>query len=574
MDQKNFRKYYRRNEMEKMRKILVVDDLELNQQTLIHLLKDEYEIMIANNGKQAISLLSRYQTEISLVLLDIMMPILNGYDVLKEIKKIDVLSKIPIIVMTQMNDSNVELEALSLGAADFITRPFIPEIVKQRIRNMIYMNEVSAMVDIVTKDNLTGIYNKDTFYRKASDLLWKDTETSYDLIALDIEHFKMINDTYGIWEGDKLLRYIAERLEKLSTEKKAICARVNGDQFMILQPRSKENAEYLVEYLEEEMENYPLDMKVSIKLGFYEIEDLKVPIVVMCDRASLAAAEAKGKYDQIYSYYDDSIRKRLLVEQQITSEMKKALEEGQFQMYLQPKYDLQTNQIAGAEALVRWIHPERGMMSPADFIPLFEKNGFITEMDNDIWQQACDFISRRLDNGKSCVPISVNLSRRDIYKTNLIESLTFMMEHHNFPPEYLHLEITETAYTENPEQLIDVIEKLKDFGCIIEMDDFGSGYSSLNMLSALPIDILKLDMKFMQNDSEKKSGDKSNIIYFIINLAKSMNLSVVAEGVETPEQVEMLKGMGCDFAQGYYYAKPMTVEEFEKLLDQVTIQEN
>lgn len=557
--------------MEKLRKILVVDDLEMNRQTLINLLEDEYEIMTANDGKQAISLLSRYQTEISLVLLDIMMPILDGYDVLREVKKIDILSKIPIIVMTQMNDSEVELEALSLGAADFISRPFIPEIVKQRIRNMIYMNEVSAMVDIVTKDNLTGLYNKDTFYRKAYDLLWEDTDTSYDLIALDVERFKMINDTYGIWEGDKLLRYIADRLLELSRDRDALCARISGDQFMILQPRSKENVEYLVEFLKKEMDSYPLDMKISIKMGIYEVEDLKIPIVVMCDRACLAAAETKGKYDQVFSYYDDSIRKRLLLEQQITNEMKRALEKQQFQMYLQPKYDLKNNQIAGAEALVRWIHPERGFMSPADFIPLFEKNGFITEMDNYIWQQACDFISRRLENGKKCVPISVNLSRRDIYKTNLAEALAFMIQHHNFHPEYLHLEITETAYTENPEQLIEVIAKLKNFGCIIEMDDFGSGYSSLNMLSALPIDILKLDMKFMQSDLERRTGDKSNIIYFIINLAKNMNLSVVAEGVETPEQVEMLKEMSCDFAQGYYYAKPMTVKEFEELLDNTVV---
>ena len=242
--------------------------------------------------------------------------------------------------------------------------------------------------------------------------------------------------------------------------------------------------------------------------------------------------------------------------------MVRALREEQFDVYFQPKYNLVTGEMAGAEALVRWYHPVKGFMSPAEFIPIFEKNGFITELDMYVWNKSCEYIAKWQRKYGKLVSLSVNVSRKDIYKQNLPEILENIVRKKGLTPEILHLEITESAYTENPEQLILIVEQLKKAGFIIEMDDFGSGYSSLNMLAELPIDILKLDMKFLQNKGEQSKNE--NIMSSIVALAKKINLYVIAEGVEKEKHISMLKSMKCDMVQGYYYAKPMPAEEFEK----------
>lgn len=283
----------------------------------------------------------------------------------------------------------------------------------------------------------------------------------------------------------------------------------------------------------------------------------------MCDRAMLAAESIKGKYGVLSADYNDSIRTRLLNETEIANDMAAAVSERQFMVYLQPKYDLATEKIAGAEALVRWEHPTRGFMPPDQFVPLFEKNGFITELDTFVWEETCAIIRSWLDRGGKYVPVSVNVSRADIYDPELPEKLLDMVHRHKLEPKHLHLEITETAYTQNPQQLIEVVRRLKELGFLIEMDDFGSGYSSLNMLSELPIDILKLDMKFIQN--EGKDG-RRNILSFVIGLAKWLNLIVVAEGVETREQMLTLRNMDCNLVQGYYYSRPLPAERFTGLL--------
>lgn len=331
---------------------------------------------------------------------------------------------------------------------------------------------------------------------------------------------------------------------------------------MIFCERREDYVKKMVDHINSKMEDYPLDMKVHVKLGVYEIHDITISVNSMCDRAFIAVKAAKGRYENDVAYYDDSIREKLLREQQIGDDMVHALREEQFDVYFQPKYDLLTEQMTGAEALVRWHHPIKGFMSPAEFIPIFEKNGFITELDMYVWNKSCEYIAKWREKYGEWVSLSVNVSRKDIYKQNLPEILKDMVKRYGIPPEILHLEITESAYTENPEQLIFIVGQLKKEGFIIEMDDFGSGYSSLNMLAELPIDILKLDMKFLQNKGEQSKNE--NIMSAIVELAKKINLYVIAEGVEKEKQISMLKSMKCDMVQGYYYAKPMPAEEFEK----------
>lgn len=279
----------------------------------------------------------------------------------------------------------------------------------------------------------------------------------------------------------------------------------------------------------------------------------------------LAVQSIKGKYGCYYAIYNNSLRDKLLRQQAIIDSMESALKGGQFQVFFQPKYRIRDDHLAGAEALARWTHPQWGMLSPAEFIPLFEKNGFITKLDQFVWEEVCRKLKAWEKRGYSDFPVSVNVSRADIYSVDIADLLISIVQKYELAPERLHLEITESAYTENSKQLIEVVSRLRELGFIIEMDDFGSGYSSLNMLNQMPIDVLKLDMKFIQSETAKPL--ERGILQFVIDLARRMRLSVVAEGVETREQLDRLLEVDCDYVQGYYFARPMPAEEFEQFLE-------
>lgn len=544
------------------REVLIVEDQKLNQEMLQGILEPDYATVCAENGLEAVNILLAGRTKFSAVLLDILMPVMDGYEVMKIMQKNPHLSSVPVLVTSQVIEEEYELKALNLGASDFISKPYNGEILKKRLNNLIQMHENATAVGVVERDQLTGLYSKEGFRHKLDEVLKDGADVSRDVIALDIEHFKLFNDTYGVEEGDRLLKYVAGRIMEEFSSCHGICARVYADQFLIFCERKEGYAAKMVGNLNRSMETYPLDMKVHVKIGVYQIHDASVPVNSMCDRAFIAVKAAKGRYEKDVAYYDDSIREKLLLEQQIGDDMVRALHEEQFEVYFQPKYNLITGEMAGAEALVRWSHPAKGFMSPAEFIPIFEKNGFITELDMFVWNKSCEYISKWQKKYNRLVSLSVNVSRKDIYKQNLPRILKDILEKNGLPPEALHLEITESAYTENPDQLILVVEQLKKAGFIIEMDDFGSGYSSLNMLAELPIDILKLDMKFLQNKGEASKNE--NIMSAIVELAKKINLYVIAEGVEKEKQISMLKSMKCDMVQGYYYARPMPADEFEK----------
>jgi diguanylate cyclase (GGDEF)-like protein len=548
--------------METKRKILVVEDQKFNQELLEDILLPDYSIVCASNGQDALNILMENGDRISAVLLDIIMPVMDGYEVLEIMRKTPRFSDIPILVTSQMTKEECELKALDLGAGDFVSKPYNGEILKRRLYNLIQMHEMATAIGRMEKDTMTELYSKEGLCHRMSEELKDAPQELYDVIALDIEHFKLFNDTYGVDEGDRLLKRIAKSILKEIEPFDGICARVYADQFLIFMNRQSGFAEKMVENINADMEVYPLDMKAHIKAGVYEVHDVKVSVNSMCDRAFIAAKAAKGRYEQDVAYYDDSIREKLLIEQQIGDDMVRALREEQFDVYFQPKYDLETGKMAGAEALVRWNHPIKGLMSPGDFIPIFEKNGFITELDMYVWDKCCHFIAEWKKKYNVSIPISVNVSRKDIYKQNLPEILKGIVNRYQLSTELLHLEITESAYTENPDQLILIVRQLKKEGFIIEMDDFGSGYSSLNMLAELPIDVLKLDMRFLQDKGEESKNE--NIMSAIVELAKKINLHVIAEGVEREKQISMLKAMKCDMVQGYFYAKPMNVRQFEK----------
>ena len=546
-------------------KILVVEDNALNRSLLCQILSADYDVEEAENGQEALGVLRQFGEGISLILLDIIMPVMDGYTFLSIMKADPSYSSIPVIVTTQNDAESDEVAALSHGATDFVAKPYKPQIILHRVAGIIRLRETAAMINMIQYDRLTGLYSKQYFYQQAGEVLLRNPDQQYDIICSDIENFKLINDVFGVKAGDRLLRGIgnayAERLKGIG-----ICGRLNSDQFACL---LKHRDDYTDDMFIEAsiLTNGLLDIhNIVMKWGIYNVEDRSVSIEQICDRALLAARSIKGQYGKYFAIYDDTLRNQLLREQAITDSMESALSQNQFLVYLQPKYRIKDEVLVGAEALVRWNHPVWGFLSPAEFIPLFEKNGFITRLDRFVWEKACAVLHDWDERGYYPMSVSVNVSRADIYNEDLADTLVKIIEKYDLDPSRLHLEITESAYTENPKQIIDTVTTLRELGFVIEMDDFGSGYSSLNMLNDMPIDILKLDMKFIRSEMAKPKSQ--GILQFIINLASWMNLSVVAEGVETKAQLLRLTEIGCDYVQGYYFAKPMPCQEFEGLLDE------
>ncbi|WP_130862754.1 EAL domain-containing protein [Bacilliculturomica massiliensis] len=542
--------------------ILVVEDNEINRAMLCEILYSEYLVLEAGNGQEALDVLQKHKEEISLILLDIIMPVMDGYTFLSRIKEDPSYASIPVIVTTQSDAEADEVAALSHGATDFVAKPYKPQVILHRVAGIIRLRETAAMINQFQFDRLTGLFSKEFFYQQVKEVLGQHPEKEYDIVCSDIENFKLINDVFGVPAGDSLLRGVANMYKGLVGEE-GVCGRLHADQFACLMERRDYQDQFFIQ-ADSQIDQFAGAKNIVVKWGVYPIEDRTLSAEQMCDRALLAARKIKGQYGKHFSTYDDDLRSQMLHEQAITDVMEQALTEEQFVIYLQPKYNLRTDRLAGAEALVRWVHPKWGLQPPAVFIPLFEKNGFITKLDQYVWEKTCAVLHDWDRKGYPPVPVSVNVSRADIYQVDLAEVLLDIIRRYDISPDRLHLEITESAYTEDPDQIIQTVRRLREMGFIVEMDDFGSGYSSLNMLNQLPLDILKLDMKFIQSETAKPSDQ--GILGFIMGLARWMNLSVVAEGVETREQLERLRAIGCDYVQGYYFAKPMPCEEFASLL--------
>lgn len=420
-------------------------------------------------------------------------------------------------------------------------------------------------------DLTTGIYNKVTFYTITGNWLGSEPDISRCLISFDIDRFKIINNTYSLSEGDKVLFYIAKLLKNMTFSGETY-ARNNSDIFYVCLSRpKKEAAEFILE-LERQLNQYPLDFQFTLSAGIVHIPHYNgEPLNILCDWASMAQHTVKGSYIHSYAFYEEAMKDALNKEHYITKNMAHALKNHEFQMYLQPKYDMRTHTIIGAEALSRWHHPIDGIISPGDFIPLFERNGFILQMDEYIWDMACQTLRRWLDEGKTPITISVNVSRVHLHDPELCNKLISLAKKYNLPPHSLELEITESAYIDNPNALYGIMDKLQEAGFLFSMDDFGSGYSSLNALKDIPVDVVKIDLNFLQKARRGLQVGR-DILKGVIKMIQGIQLPVIAEGVETKEQADFLLNMGCVHAQGYYYAKPMTVPDFEQLLSGKDIQ--
>lgn len=414
-------------------------------------------------------------------------------------------------------------------------------------------------------DMTTGIYNKTTFYSSTKKWLEKEPDTFRCLIRFDIDRFKLINELYSLSEGDRVLCRIADFL-RANTAPPETFGRMSSDIFLVCLARTKREVSSFITELENELSKHPIDFQFILSAGIVCIEKYNgEPMNVLCDWAAMAQSTVKGNFINHIAFYEDSLSEALNREHYITKNMKKALDRKQFVMYLQPKYDMRDCSIIGAEALVRWQHPVDGMISPGEFIPLFERNGFVIKLDEYIWDLACQTLRRWIDTGQRPVPISVNVSRIHLHDAEFCEKLLTLIRKYDLPPNLLELEITESAYTDDPASLYDIMDQLQDSGFLFSMDDFGSGYSSLNILKDIPVNLVKIDLNFLRQ-SRRGFEVGRDILKGAIQLIQGIDLPVIAEGVETKEQADFLMDVGCIHAQGYFYARPMPVPDFEKLL--------
>lgn len=548
------------------KKILIVEDNEFNRALLVEILSSQYETLEAENGKVGLEILEREKEAVSLILLDIVMPVMNGYEFLDTLKANPAIASIPVIVTTQNEGENDEIAVLERGASDFVAKPYKAKVILRRVASIIHLRENATMLNLFQKDRTTGLLSKEYFCQQAEKILRSNPNKTYDIICSDVENFKLINDAFGMQGGNKVLKTMGGICQKSTDTLGGICSRFHADQFVSMIEHTEGYSDELYEALTAETREKCGISNIVIKWGIYQTGDRKISVEQMCDWALQGARSIKGQYGRYYAFYDDKLRSEMLRDQAILDCMEEALEQGQFQVKLQPKYKAAGGLFTDAEALVRWCHPEWGMQSPAVFIPLFERNGFITKLDQYVWEKVCQLMQQWDKEGLEPVNISINVSRADVYNVNLVDTLLDLVKRYNIAPKRLHLEITESVYTESPEDIIQNVTRLREKGFVVEMDDFGSGYSSLNMLNRMPMDILKLDMQFIRTEMEMPESRRT--LRYIIGLAHWLNLSVVAEGVETKEQLEHLRNLGCDYIQGYYLAKPMDPADFEELFRQ------
>ena len=543
--------------------VLVVEDQEINRDVLGMILEDDYDVIYAENGEEGLEQMRSHLDKLSIVLLDLMMPVMDGFEVLRHMRGDPELASMPVIVLTA--EKNAELRALQLGAADFITKPFdAHEVILARVARIIELCDGRNLISAAERDKLTGLYNRGFFFEYAERIYRYHPELHMDALSLDIERFHSVNEFNGREFGDRVLRTIGGEIMDFLSKTEGIASRIEADRFDIF-CLHREDYHDVLGRLQKAVNAMSDRVNVRLRMGVKPWSEGVEPSL-MFDRARVACNMVRGSYKTHLMVFDDDMRERELFQQRLLNDLRRAVEEHQFIVYFQPKYNIQCDppRLASAEALIRWRHPELGMISPGTFVPLFERNGLIHVVDNYVWEQTVRQIAAWRDKLGFTLPVSVNRSRTDIFDPALEKNLLHLVESNGLTPKELKLEVTESAYTDNASQLISVIENLRGYGFEIEMDDFGSGYSSLNMLSSLPIDVLKMDMRFIQNVREDVK--EFRLVELILDIARYLDVPVVAEGVETADQLSLLRKAGCELVQGYYFSKPVPPEEFEKLI--------
>ena len=554
--------------MEYRKSVLTIVAEDVSEACSFGELEDTYDIVLAEGKSMASEYINSGQKKTDAVLLLVNEAMADNYSVVEEITKNVDWCGVPVLVLAEKYDAGSEQKFLALGVWNYVVKPYNMTGVKMRLANAIERSMAKPLERLrylADYDVLTGIYNKNKFMEITREMLDENTDEKMAFVRLDIDRFQLINSFYGTGVGDEVLKFVAESIiNYVKKYDKVTYGRMEADVFAIcLSYEEVCNALEHIYAIRNHFKNYPLEFDLMPAFGIYVIEDKDLPVELMLDRAKLAAKTIKGQYLKNYAFYTDDIGAALEEEQQIVNEMVHALETEQFAVYFQPKYNVKSRQPVGAEALVRWEHPEKGMISPGKFIPIFEKNGFITKLDYFVWNRVCFMLRGWIDEGEKPNPISVNVSRVNLFNPNIVRIICELVDSYEIPRELVQLELTESAYADLTLAMKEKVQKLREEGFLVLMDDFGSGYSSLNVLKDIEVDVLKIDMRFFE--STDVGGRGENIVASVVRMAKWLDIPTIAEGVEKEEQVEFLKNIGCEYVQGYYFAKPMPAYAYNSI---------
>ena len=423
-----------------------------------------------------------------------------------------------------------------------------------------YLND--EMKNQMMLDSLTGLFNQRGFFRAATKLIGENPDKKYMLVVCDINGLGGINDLYSNTGGDLVISYVAKVIEEFS-DGRGVCGRMGAGTFGCAFENTPENIEKFKEDTQLSVAHLGIEYPLTLKCGIYGIDNKSVSIGRAALYATYAYRTSKDRSRNTYIFYTEKMTKKMSEEAEVTQKMKRAMENREFVLYRQPKYDHATGKMVGAEVLSRWVRSDGSIVSPGLFIPVFEKNGYITELDRFVWRSSFEMVDAWVREGYSAVPVSVNISRISLVDESITDVIRELKDKYPEACRFIQFEITESAYADNVEEIFARVQTIRDMGFRVNMDDFGSGYSSLNLLKDAPIDIIKLDMGFLRGH---ENMDKGNIIISsVVNMTRQLGFDIVAEGVETKEQADLLSGMGCNVIQGFYYARPMPQEEFVRL---------
>ena len=544
--------------------IMVIEDDPNCQEILQNVLEESYNITVVGNTQEALLLLMDAPTTYSLILLELELPDDACIEFLKQRSAQSFWQNIPVIVITGEGDDN---GCYKLGADEFIRKPLnSPDVILARCEHTMALYESKNLVQQTEKDKLTGLYTIDYFFEYLKQIMPLDMGSDRDAIVIDIEHFRLINEIYGRGVGDQILSQIGNYLQQTLATLNAIACRAGADVFYVYCIHQEDYGD-LQEALQSMLAKVAKVNNIRIRIGVWQYVERNLDPESWFDRAKNACDRIGGNFTNSIAFYNSGLHSKHLREERLIRDIYDAIEHKDLKVYYQPKYAIQGDKphLRSAEALIRWIHPSLGFINPGDFIPLFESNGLIQMVDYYVWKEAAAQIRRWKDEYDFTVPVSVNVSRIDIYDPDLENKFCNILEQNKLSPSEYMIEITESAYAENAQGLIEVLESMRKKGFKIEMDDFGTGYSSLGMLTEIPIDILKIDMSFVR--SMEKHEKNKRMVELIIDIAKFLRVPCVAEGVETESQLLTLKKMGCDVIQGYFFSKPVAPEDFVKFIE-------
>lgn len=548
---------------------MIVDANVADQDFLVGSLdKENYSFIRSNNMDEGFKKLLEDKGIISLVLLDLSLRSEEGLKFLQEKSQNPDIKNIPIIIVTEHR--HLEVECLSLGASHFIVKPFESEaLIRARIENVLALHRKNMIISKTREDEVTGLLNPDFFILYASEVL--NNPQDYDMIAIRLSNYSILSELYPRERCYALLRGMAKVLQRIAAINGGFAARSHADSFYLIIPAQEEYDWIIKEIRAVIITDELKELKTKVKLGIYQKVNKKLTVNTLLQIAMNTCLSILGLETESIAFYDEIQHKQELYNQELINDFEDAIKNKEFEVYFQPKYNVQGDKLVldKAEALVRWNSPRFGFVSPGDFIPLFENNGLIEELDRYVFARTAECIKElQKELGKKTPKISINLSRIDFYDPLLIDKMDKILKENGVSHKMISVEITESAYTKDGDQLIGRIQELRDAGFSIEIDDFGSGYSTLNMLTQIPFDVLKIDKVFMKT-FHLGHGSRF-IVKAIVDIAKSLHVLVVCEGVETKSQYDFLKKLGVDYIQGFYLSKPLPYLGFKKLLHKET----